>query len=52
AVDGHGTCRLMSGQRQCADVYDTRTGGIAALAGGGALVVTSVILFVIDRPRH
>jgi hypothetical protein len=51
AVDGHGTCALTNGQRQCADVYDTRTGGIVALAAGGALVVTSVILFVIDRPR-
>jgi hypothetical protein len=52
AVDGRGTCSLPGGQRQCADVYDTRTGGIVALAGGGALVVTSVILFVIDRPRR
>ncbi|MCU1280908.1 MAG: hypothetical protein JWM53_4454 [bacterium] len=52
AVDGRGTCSLTNGQRQCADVYDTRTGGIIALAGGGALVVTSVILFVIDRPRR
>ncbi len=52
ALDGHGTCSLPSGQRQCADVYDTRTGGIVALAGGGALVATSVILFVVDRPRR
>ncbi|MGZ3427085.1 MAG: PEGA domain-containing protein, partial [Polyangia bacterium] len=52
ALDGRGTCALGNGQRQCADVYDTRTGGIVALAGGGALVVTSVILFVVDRPRR
>lgn len=52
AVDGKGTCTRASGQLQCPDVYDTKTGGIIALAGGGALVVTSVILFVIDRPRR
>jgi len=52
AVDGRGTCTRAAGQRQCPDVYDTKTGGIVALAAGGALVVTSVILFVIDRPRR
>jgi hypothetical protein len=52
AVDGRGTCSLHNGQRQCAELYDTRTGGIVALAAGGALVVTSVILLVIDRPRR
>jgi PEGA domain-containing protein len=52
ALDGRGTCTLPSGQRQCAEVYDTRTGGLIALVGGGALVVTSVILFVVDRPRR
>ncbi|MCU1278894.1 MAG: hypothetical protein JWM53_2440 [bacterium] len=52
ALDGRGTCSLAGGQRQCVDVYDTRTGGIAALAAGGALVATSVILFIIDRPRR
>lgn len=52
ALDGTGTCKRGPGQMQCPDVWDTRTGGIVALAGGGALVVTSVILFVIDRPRR
>jgi hypothetical protein len=52
ALDGRGTCSRGSGQVQCPDVYDTKTAGIATLAGGGALVVTSVILFVLDRPRH
>ena len=52
ALDGRGSCRLPDGQRQCANLYDTRTGGIVALAGGGALVVTSVILFVVHPPRH
>ncbi len=52
AVDGRGACSRAPNQLQCPDVYDTRTGGIVALAGGGALVVTSVILFVIDRPRR
>ena len=51
AIDGKGTCTRAAGQTQCPDVYDTRTGGIVALAAGGALVVTGVILFVIDRPR-
>ena len=51
AVDGHGTCTRATGQRQCPDVYDTRTGGIVALAAGGALVATSIVLFVVDRPR-
>ncbi len=52
AVDGRGTCTRGAGQLECPDVYDTRTGGIVALAAGGALVVTSVIMFVIDRPRR
>jgi hypothetical protein len=52
ALDGHGTCSRAPGQLQCPDVYDTRTGGIVALAAGGALVVTSIVLFVLDRPRH
>ncbi|HEX9103048.1 MAG TPA: PEGA domain-containing protein [Polyangia bacterium] len=52
AVDGKGTCARGAGQTQCPDVYDTRTGGYVALAAGGALVVTGVILFVIDRPRR
>jgi hypothetical protein len=52
ALDGRGTCARGDGQRQCPDVYDTRTGGIVALAGGGALVATSVILFIVDRPRR
>ena len=52
ALDGKGTCTLAGGQRQCPNVYDTRTGGFVALGAGGALVVTSVILFVLDRPRH
>ena len=52
ALDGRGTCSRPSGQLQCPDVYDTKIGGAVALAGGGALVVTSVVLFVVDRPRH
>ncbi|HXU67954.1 MAG TPA: PEGA domain-containing protein [Polyangia bacterium] len=52
ALDGHGTCTRVSGQVECPDVYDTRTGGYVAIGAGGALVVTSVILFVLDRPRR
>jgi hypothetical protein len=53
-LDGHGTCTTTPGQRQCPESYDTKTGGIVALAGGGALVVTSVVLFIADRggARH
>jgi hypothetical protein len=51
AIDGRGTCTPATGQRQCADVYDTRTGGIVALAGGAALVATSIVLFIVDRGR-
>ena len=52
ALDGHGTCTRGVGQVECPDVYDTRTGGYVAIGAGGALVVTSVILFVLDRPRR
>jgi hypothetical protein len=52
ALDGRGACSPVSGQRQCPELYDTKLGGAIAVAGGGALVVTSVILFVLDRPRH
>jgi hypothetical protein len=52
ALDGRGTCTGAPGQRQCPESYDTKTGGIAALAGGGALVVSSAVLFIVDRPRR
>jgi hypothetical protein len=51
-IDGHGTCSTMAGQRQCPEVYDTQTGGIVAVAGGGALIATSIVLFVLDRPKR
>jgi hypothetical protein len=51
-LDGRGTCSTMTGQRQCPEVYDTRTGGIVALAAGGALVATGIVLFVLDRPKR
>jgi hypothetical protein len=51
-IDGRGTCSTMAGQRQCPEVYDTRTGGIVAVAGGGALVATAIVLFVLDRPKR
>jgi PEGA domain len=52
AVDGNGTCSLRPGQRQCAKVLDTLPLGAGLAAVGGALLVTSVVLFVIDRPAR
>lgn len=52
ALDGRGACSAVAGQRQCPELYDTKLGGAVAVAGGGALLVTSVILFVVDRPRR
>ena len=52
ALDGRGTCTTSAGQLQCPSVYNTRTSGIITLAAGGALLLTSVILFVVDRPRR
>jgi len=52
AVDGHGTCGLAAGQKQCPKVYDTLPAGAALVSIGGALLVTSVILIVIDRPAR
>lgn len=50
-VDGHGSCALKDGQRQCPELFDTRVGGAVTVAAGGALAVTSIILFAIDRRR-
>jgi hypothetical protein len=51
AIDGEGTCDLKNGAKECRMVYDTKLPGYITLAGGGALVVGSVIMFVLDRPR-
>jgi hypothetical protein len=52
ALDGRGTCSLAGGQKECPKVYDTLPAGAGLAAVGGALVVTSVVLIVIDRPSR
>jgi hypothetical protein len=51
SLHGKGTC---SGGGECPRVYDTRIGGIAALAAGGACLATAVTLYLMgvfsDRP--
>jgi hypothetical protein len=51
-LDGQGTCSLSAGAKQCPKVYDTLPTG-ATLAGlGGALVVTSLVMFGLDSKRE
>lgn len=52
ALDGHQACRRQPGQRLCPNAFDTLIPGAATTAIGGALVVTGVILFAVDRPRR
>ncbi|MCD6499159.1 MAG: hypothetical protein J7M25_12785 [Deltaproteobacteria bacterium] len=51
AIDGKGTC---SGSKECPNVYNTKTGGIVALAVGGGLLASAVTLYIIGalRTRH
>jgi hypothetical protein len=49
AIDGTGNCARAAGQRQCPEVFDTLGAGAALVAVGGALAVTSVVLFVLDH---
>lgn len=48
AIHGRGTC---SGGGECPDVYDTQTGGIVALAAGGACLAAAVTVYVIGVMR-
>ena len=48
AMDGKGNCTLVAGDKQCRQIYDTRSGGIAALVGGGAALAGSAVLFGLD----
>lgn len=52
AIDGRAISSPSCGTRQCPDLYDTKVGGAVAVAGGGALIVTAVVLFAFDRPRR
>jgi len=49
AIDGKGTCSKSEGE--CPNVYDTKLGGIASLAIGGACLVTAVTLYVLGALR-
>jgi len=48
-LDGGGTCTLEGGQKQCAEVYDTQTTGIASIGVGAALAGVSAWMFMRDR---
>jgi len=48
AIHGRGSC---SGGGECPDVYDTQTGGIVALAAGGACLAAAVTVYVIGVMR-
>ena len=52
ALDGKQACMRQPGQRLCPQRFDTLIPGAAVTAIGGALVVTGVILFAVDRPRR
>lgn len=49
-IDGRGTCSLAPMQKQCPKVYDTLPLGASLTAIGGALLITSVVVFILDRP--
>jgi PEGA domain len=51
ALDGHGTCSLAAGQRECRQLWDTMPAGIALTAGGGALAIGSIVLLATERKR-
>jgi hypothetical protein len=50
ALDGRQTCALAGMQRQCPQVYDTLPVGASLVGVGGALLIATGALFVLDRP--
>jgi hypothetical protein len=50
-LDGDNACTPKGDQRQCQNVYDTGTAGLASIAAGTALGATTAWLFYADRPR-
>ena len=48
-LDGGDSCTLEGDQKQCPEVYDTKTGGIVSIGLGAALAGVSVWMFVRDR---
>jgi hypothetical protein len=50
-IDGMGTCSLMGTAKQCPKVYDTLPEGAALVGVGGALLITSIIMIAVDKPR-
>lgn len=52
ALDGRPACDRAPGQTLCPRELDTLYPGAGVTAAGGALAVTSVILFTLDRPRR
>ncbi len=48
AIDGQGSCSLGPNELQCPRVYDTLPAGAGLVGGGGALVLTSVVMIALD----
>jgi hypothetical protein len=51
SLDGRGTCSLQAPAVQCPQLYDTMPVGASLVGLGGALLATSVVLIIVDRPR-
>ena len=49
-LDGAGTCDAQGGQA-CPEQYNTLAPGITLAAVGGALLATSVVLFIVDAKK-
>ena len=49
-LDGTGTCAAQGGQA-CPEQYNTLAPGITLAAVGGALLATSVVLFIVDAKK-
>jgi hypothetical protein len=52
SIDGHPTCTLTGTARQCPHLYDTLPAGAALVGIGGALLVSSAVMFFFDAREH
>jgi hypothetical protein len=51
-LDGQGTCSLTGGAMECPKVYNTLATGAPLVGVGGALVITSLVMFGLDARRE